>query len=145
MKEILLKYLSEEKELMEQLVEMTTLQKNALVKYDIAGLENITMRQWEISKEMRQVEDQRLTLISSWLGIKKADAIKLKLSDIMLLMKEENTSEFGRIKSDIRNLLQVLQGNFSLNRVLANRARNSIGELLHNMSNGDNHVCNVKI
>ena len=145
MKDVLINYLRAEKYLLEQLVALSDKQKDALVKYDISGLESITLKQWELSKEIKQVEEQRITLVSSWLGIKKTDAMRLKLSDVINIMKEDDNSILTILKNEFKALLSKLQTNQSLNRVLASRARNSLGELLHIMTNGSNHVCNVKI
>jgi len=145
MKEVLINYLKAEKFLLEQLVALSDKQKEALVKYDISGLESITLKQWELTKEIKQVEEQRITLVSSWLGIKKSDAMRLKLSDVINIMKEDEDSILNKLKIEFKNLLSKLHVNQSLNRVLASRARNSLSELLHIMTNGSNHVCNVKI
>ena len=145
MKEVLISYLNAEKKLLEQLVILSDKQKEALVKYDISGLESITLKQWEVSREIKQVEEQRITLVASWLGIKKTDAMRMKLSEVINILKDEESSILTTLKNEFKNLFARLQVNMSLNRVLSNRARNSLSELMHIMTNGSNHVCNVKI
>ena len=145
MNSTLLKYLEYQKTLLEKMVELGEKQKQALVKYDMNTLEKITIKQSEIQKELRQVEEQRIHLISTWLGVKRSDAMKLKLSDLAAMHKGEEEVALMSLRKDFKVLLLKIQSQYALNRVLSTRAKNSISEILYFLTNGSNQICNVKI
>lgn len=145
MNSTLIKYLEFEKGLLEALVDLGEKQKQALVKYDMHTLESISIKQAQIQKEIRQVEEQRIHLLSTWLGVKRTDAMKLKLSDLAALHKGEEEATLMVLRKDFKSLLKIIQAQYALNRVLSTRAKNGISEILFFLTNGSNHVCNVQI
>jgi hypothetical protein len=145
MKENLFIYLKHEQQLLTALIELAERQQLALVKFNAPEVEEISVYQEEISRQMKQSEDKRITLIANWLGISKSKAARMSLSELEKLFKEDDVEEIRKIRNIFRGLTAKLQNLNSINRFLTHRAMSSIKEILGVFTQGTNHVCNVKV
>ena len=141
----LLTFMKYEEQLICELVELAESQQNALISYNIKELEKVSLNQSEISKKLKEAEEQRMKYFMSWLGISRKEAQELKISALENKFSTDEASELNNLKHSIKTLVTKLNLYNSMNRALANRGINSTRELLYMFSNGNNYVCNVKV
>jgi flagellar biosynthesis/type III secretory pathway chaperone len=141
----LFNFLQFEQQLLQEMIRLAERQKVALVKFNIKELEEITSFQEELAKSLRQAEEQRIAYLMSWLNISRSEALKIKLSSIEKQFSGNEIKEIRKLKKNLANLVNILQELNLTNRVLANRAKSSVSNMLSILSNGNNYVCNVKI
>lgn len=141
----LITYLKYEEQLLQELLNLAEQQQNALIKMKFDELNVITGLQDEVSSNLRKAEDTRLTIIANWLKINKSKAISLGISDIAKLCSKEEHIELVQLKGNMRKLMAKLQEINTTNRVLTNRAKQSINEMIQILTNGTNNVCNVRV
>jgi hypothetical protein len=144
MKSKLLTYLKYEQQLMIELVSLAEKHREALIKFDVADIEKYSVYQEETAKSLNEVEQQRLAYFMSWLNISRSEAMNLHLSQVEQLFQEDEAVELRKIRKSMNVLVAKLNTFNSVNRVLANRARNSVREILSAFSSSSS-VCNVKI
>ena len=145
MSDKLFSYLKYEQSLLGELIELAEKQQQSLVKFDTAMLQEAARQQLNLSQALREAEERRIKLISNWLGISRAEAQKLKLSNLESYFTGEELSEIVRLRKELKSLLNKLNSVNLTNRVLANRARRSVQEVLQIITNGGNHFYNVKV
>ncbi len=138
-------YLKHELELLELYSDLTEMHQEALIKFDIKSLENIVKQQLNCTVKLRQIEEKRIKLMMTWLSIPMKDAVKIRLSSIEKHCKGLDLVKIKKFKEDINKVVTEIHTNNSTNRVLANRARSSVQQILSVFTNGMNYVCNVKI
>lgn len=144
MEDQLFKYLEYEKKLLKELLLLTKDQQKALVQFDLKELENITAKQDESQYRLRKAEEYRIRFITEWLKIDRVKASSMKLSDVAELLNESNKSSINKYKNELQSLTSELNSINTTNRILANRAKHSVNELLNIFTEG-NTVCNVKV
>jgi hypothetical protein len=145
MEDKLLTFLEYEMNHLNELLSLAEKQQEALLKFDINTLENVTLKQNEISKNIKLIEDQRLNYIMAKFGLTKKQAASTTLTSLEKMVSFEISEKLKYFKKTINNLLIKLNQFNSLNRVLANRALNNVTFILSNFSNGSGFVCNVKV
>lgn len=118
-------------------------QKSALIEYDVNSLERETNQLIELIKKLKIIEEERINFIAREHNISKRDAIKLKFSQIFEHIAEND--KIAKLKQEFTKIIPQIVSTNSINNLLANRAINSLGEILTILSNGRNSVCNVKI
>ena len=138
-------YLKHEQQLLIQLVSLAEEQQQALVKYNISRLEEVTRFQEEVAASLRNAEEQRINMLMNWLKISRAKAIGLKLSAVEKYFKDEELLEIRKLKVNLKKLLTTLKSVNSNNRILSNRAKRSVNEVLEIFTSGSRHVCNVTV
>ncbi len=138
-------YLKHEQMLLSEMVDLAQRLQKALVKLDMVNLEDITTYQAALAKGLREAEEQRINLLTAWLKISKAEAASLKLTSLESRLNKDEINEVRTIRKNLRDLVNKLQQTNTTNRLLANRGRASVREILSIFSNGNNVVCNVKI
>lgn len=143
--EKLLLYLKYEEQLIDELVSIAEKQQIALIKYNLTELERLTAYQEETSKLLHQTEESRINLIATWLGLSKKEASSIWLSEIEQKVKTEELAELRQIKKSLSIKINKLSNLNSTNRLLANRARNNVNQIISVISDGNNHLCNVKV
>ena len=141
----LLSFLKYEKQLLKELLTLAQKQQGALIKFNSNELDRVTNYQLEVSKSLKQAEEKRIKMLMSMFGMSRVEATNLSLTSIIERLGKEDMSEFEKMKGDMKVLVNNLQHFNTINRVLANRARNSVREILAVLTNGVNHVCNVKV
>lgn len=138
-------YLKHEQILLEEMVELAQRLQKALVKFDTVNLEDITTYQAALAKGLREAEEQRINLLMAWLNISKAEAASLRLSSIESHLNQDEIHRVRLVRKNLRELVNQLQQTNTTNRLLANRGRTSVREILSIFTNGNNVVCNVKV
>jgi flagellar biosynthesis/type III secretory pathway chaperone len=141
----LFSYLKHEQNLLKELLTLADKQQKALIKFNTKELESITAYQVEVSTGLKDAEEHRITMLMNLFGIARKDAVNLTLSSLERYYQGEDLDEIRQLRLELRALTSKLQSINTMNRVLANRARNSVGELLSVFTNGTNRICNVKI
>jgi len=138
-------FLEYEQEILVSLVQLAESQRNALIRYNISELELVTAQQAELSKKLRQAEEQRISLLMTWLNLQRKEALEMQMSKLAENLDGEDKRFIIIFKERFTLIVEKLSALSVLNRLLANRAKNNVGELLAFLTNGTNHVCNVKI
>ncbi len=141
----LLTYLKYEKQLLKEMIVLAQKQQSALIKFNTNELDRITSYQSEVSKSLKQAEEKRIKMLMAMFGVSRVEATNMRLSAIIEKMNKEDVLELETMKGEMNSLIGNLQHFNTLNRVLANRARNSVREILTILTNGTNNVCNVKV
>lgn len=141
----LLTYLKYEKQLLKEMVVLAQKQQSALISFNTNELDKITTHQSEVSKSLKQAEDKRIKMLMSMFGVSRVEATNMRLSAIIDDMNKEDVHELETMKGEMNTLITNLHQFNTLNRVLANRARSSVREILTILTNGTNNVCNVKV
>ena len=141
----LIKVLVHEKDILNELVGLAEKQQRALVEYDIHTLNDIISYQEALSKNLRETEDNRIRLLMNWLQIPRSEAMKIRLSAIERSLKGGDQENMKRIRMDLKDLTGRFNRSNTINRVLANKGKNSVSQMLSMFKNGRNHVCNVTI
>lgn len=140
------RYLMHEEQLVNKLVDLAQQQQKALVNFDIDSLYDITKFQQDISLSFKHVENNRIELLMKWYNISRNQAKNLSLSQLQRTFKDEDFSEIKNIRKKLKDSLISLNNLNSTNRVLSNRAKNSINEMMKSLSKrGETQVCNVKV
>jgi flagellar biosynthesis/type III secretory pathway chaperone len=142
MEEKLIMYLEHMEKLLSGMLELAERQQSALIRIDTKELEQITNYQNALAKNLRETEQQRIKYIMSSFNISLKEASVLPLSFIERKTKSKVIADFRKKLAILTTSLYNLN---ITNRVLANRAKNSVKEIFSVFSNGSNHVCNVKI
>ena len=134
-----------ESQLIEELIKLSMVQQEALITFKIKNLMSIAETQDKINQKLREYEDFRIRLLMNWLNINRTDAINLKLSSIERKLPQNQMVELRRIRLRFKKMVTKLHSLNTTNRVLANRARNSVQNILMTFTNGGNRVFNVKV
>lgn len=142
--EDLLKTLQEQAGMIRELIRSAEDQQEALIHLRGDELEKITQRQTELLLLMQQKERLRWHIVNSEMGVKKQDAPRATLTELLETMHEYEQEMYGSIRNELTTLLARLQQLNNTNRLLAQRARNSTAHILEFMRENVT-VCNVKI
>lgn len=141
----LFNFLQFEQQILQELIRLAERQQKALVKFDVVELEEITSYQEELAKGLRRAEEQRIAYIMSWLGINRTEASKMTLTSLERNSKSEEVREIRKLKKNMNKMVNILQELNLGNRLLANRAKNSVNTMMTAFANGRSNVCNVKV
>lgn len=128
-----------------ELLSLAEKQQEALLKFDINQLENITLKQNELSNNLKLIEEQRLNYIMVKFGMTRKQASSTTMTSLEKMTDFESSEKLKILKKTISSMLSKLNQFNSLNRVLAHRALNNVNFILSNFSNGSSFVCNVKV
>lgn len=141
----LLTYLKYEEQLLLELNNLAEKQQFALVKFQMDELEQIVKYQEEVANNLKLAEDQRMHLLMSYFRISKREAMELSLSKIEEYFSNEEKVEINKVKAKLKRLLSDLSDKNLANKVLTNRARHSIREIINVFTNGNNNVYSVRV
>ncbi len=142
MSNLLLNIFKKQNEIVNELFDLSEKLREALIKYDHNKINQISKLQELKQAELEKLENKRIEFIANWLNLKITEARKITYSKIKELIKEP---ELDTILKNLTEQINKLNSINSLNRVLANRARFTINEILSFFSDGKNYVCNVRI
>jgi len=138
-------YLQFEQQLLQEMLRLADKQQSALVNYHISELSEITSYQEAIIKNIRQAEEKRISLLMQWLGVSRKEAATLKLSNLEeKIENEEVCAEIKKMRKTLRGMIDQLHNLNSTNRLLTNRARTNIKDMMEYITGGRT-VCNVEV
>ncbi|MDX9790899.1 MAG: flagellar export chaperone FlgN [Candidatus Kapabacteria bacterium] len=143
--EKLMVYLRYEEQLLEELVGLAQEQQKALVLLNLTDLDDISRKQEEMLANLKQAEDARIKFMMDWLKITRTSASKMTMSQILNFSDKNNYSVLQLMQESMNSLSNQLVNLNMANRVLSNRAKNSVTELISILTNGTNNVCNVRV
>ncbi len=141
----LLTYLKYEEQLLEELNNLAEKQQFALVKFQMEELEKIVKYQEEVANNLKLAEEQRMNILMSYFRISRKEAMELSLTNIEVNFSIEERAELAKVKKRLRRLITDLADKNLANKVLTNRARNSIREIINVFTNGSNNVYSVRV
>jgi outer membrane PBP1 activator LpoA protein len=139
----LFEIIEREYELLKNMLKVAEEQKNALVKYEINAVERATTKLNEIAKELKNYENERINLLVGELKLSRKQAYTMNLTELSKIIDIPETTI--KKKEEMRQMIEMFASVNSLNKLLANRALSSIGEILSTLSNPNNSVFNVRI
>lgn len=138
-------FLKYEEQLLSELVRLSQRQQLAIVRNDIREIQEINSYQVELNKNLLKAEDDRFLILANWLKINKSDCKNLKLSELKKHLEKDEIKEVQKIQSNFELLVNQLYTLNNTNRMLINRARISIKEMIDFITNGTQNVCNFKV
>lgn len=146
MDEKFVEFLKREKELTEKLLMLSNRLREALMSQRQDMIEKISQDQHIITSKLKEMEERRLRYVVSKLSISRVEASQLKLSDIEKNTEGENKIELRRLRIAMKKIVAELQEVNKTNRLLSNRARNSVSNIITALSNRNGRkVCDVKV
>lgn len=137
--------LEQEKKLLYKLLELSKSQQNSLIKYDINQLNEITPNQEFLQKKLKEFEEYRIKLLMNWLNISSNDAMSLKLSTLEKKLDKENMQKLRPLRLELQKLVLDLQGYNLNNRVLVNKAKQSVQGIMMMFTRNGNQIINQKV
>ncbi|QLH53617.1 MAG: hypothetical protein CH6_1771 [Candidatus Kapaibacterium sp.] len=135
--------IEKEYQLLKDLVQLAEEQKSALIRYDVPNVERIATKLNEVARTLKDYENERINFLVNDLKLSRRQAITAKLTELKDILNIPENILQKRV--EMRQMIEKLAGLNSLNKLLANRALSSIGEILSTLSNPNNSVCNVRI
>lgn len=146
MDEKFVEFLKREKELTEKLLMLSNRLREALMSQRQDLIEKISQDQHIITSKLKEMEERRLRYMVSKLSISRVEASQLRLSEIEKTIEGDNKIELRRIRISMKKIVAELQEINKTNRLLSNRARNSVNSIISvlNSRNG-RKVCDVKV
>jgi hypothetical protein len=138
-------FLKHEQQIIKELIAMAELQQKALVDFKLSDLERIAEYQENLGRNLRNAEEQRISLLMNWMQASRRDVVNLRLSALEKFFKNEELIELKRLKKSMRALLNRLHALNTTNRVLSNRAKKTVGDIIDVFTNGSNQMCNVRV
>ena len=145
MEDKLFGYLQHEYELLQQMIRNAERQQVALVKYQITELNEIISFQDALIKSIRDAEKTRISYLINWLKIGITEATEMPLSVIIdKFDNEEVIDKLKSIRSELRKSIERLYNLNATNRLLTNRAKINVKEILGYITGGK-AVFNVEV
>lgn len=140
-----LEILTREILVLKELVQRAEEQKNALTQFDSQRLDATVQRQAELSEKLRGLERQRISLLSTTLGIPFSQAAAVQMTELTAMVGAEQRVVLQALQTEFRRYSASLQQLNSLNRILTDRSKKFIQETVHILTNGGMPLYNVKI
>ncbi len=138
-------YLRYEEQLLQELVDLAKIQQACLINLHLNKLDDISSEQEELLNRLRNAEDARINYIADWLNIAKKEASSMTMTQIIAFSDNNNYSVLSLMQESMNTLTNQLVTLNLTNRVLTNRAKHSVSELINILTNGTNNVCNVRV
>jgi len=143
MKEEFMKYLKTEARLLDELIALAEKQQRMLVTFKLDELNDLTIIQENTTNELQKASNSRIMFIAKTLNIDEDEAQKLKLSDIELLFNLN--SNFENIKSFFKEKTEKLRSLNLMNRLLTNRAKHSVEDMISIFGAEERKMCNARV
>ncbi|MCX7880704.1 MAG: flagellar protein FlgN [Ignavibacteria bacterium] len=140
---ILFEIINKEYEILKEMLKYCEEQNQALVRFHIPSIEKATSKIAEYSKQAKELEEKRISILMKELNLSRKEVYKLKLSD--LAKKIDIPKDLYEKREEILRTIEKLAGLNSLNKLLANRGLGTINDILMTFSNSSKSVCDVKI
>ena len=116
-----------------------------MIKSERRLLETITKQQEETAQKLRKAEENRLNLLMNLYNCTRIQARQIRLSEVEKSFEGEEKEKVAELRTTLNEQMEKLSQINMTNRVLANRARINLGEILGAFVSGNNNVCNVKV
>lgn len=140
-----IKILKSQEYLLSELLSLAEQQTNNLKNNDISLVEDNSRRQNDILNQITVNEELRIDFLSKWLNIEKKDALRLKVSSIERRLKGEALLQVKEIRESILRIQVRLDKTSKQNRILSNRAKFSVNNILKIFSSDKTAVFNVRV
>lgn len=137
--------LTREEKVLSDLVLITEYQNRALVEYKTSNIPEIITKQDNLLGQLSKMEQERIDLFMELFKISRKEAVNLKLSMIENKMKGDNKEKVKALRTSIAKLNNKLIQLNNENRILANRGKQSINNIIRTLNQNNNAVFNVKI
>lgn len=141
----LIECLKREQLLVSKMLELAKIQQQALINFETAKIEELALDQDHLAKQLRNHEEARIKIMMTWLNISRNDAMNLKLSVLENKLKDNEMIEVKRIRIAMKKLVSEWQNTNNTNRILANRAKNNVQNILMALTNNGNRIFNMKV
>lgn len=140
-----LELLQKEKQILTELVSITEKQNHALIEYKTTLIPEIVSKQDILLAQLSKLENERIKMFMDNFKISRADAIRLKLSFIESKLKGEKAELVKSLRMAIARLNERLVKLNNENKILANRGKQSINNIIRTLNQNNNAVFNVRI
>lgn len=145
MLKLLIEYLGEEEKLLKKILKLANDLNKAFIRFDSASIERVSDKQDFVLKQLSRMEEKRIDLLMQWLKLNKEEAHNLKLSTIERNIKGPEKDQIKNLKESIGSInTQLLEINRN-NKILGNRSRYSVNNIMKTLTNGKNVVLNVRV
>jgi flagellar biosynthesis/type III secretory pathway chaperone len=141
----ILDILTREEKILTDLVLMTEYQNRALVEYKTSNIPEIIFKQDYLLGQLSKIEQERIELFIEIFKISRVEAVNLKLSMIENKLKGDSKVKVHSLRTSISKLNNKLIQLNNENRILANRGKQSINNIIRTLNQNNNAVFNVKI
>lgn len=137
--------LEREEVILSQLVLVTEYQNRALIEYKTSNVPDIISKQDLLLSQLSKIENERINLFMNIFKITRSEAVNLKLSMIENKLKGDNALAVKHLRTTIAKLNNKLIQLNNENKILANRGKQSINNIIRTLNQNNNAVFNVKI
>ncbi len=137
--------LEREEIILSQLVLVTEYQNRALIEYKTSNVPDIISKQDLLLSQLSKIENERINLFMNIFKITRSEAVNLKLSMIENKLKGDNALAVKHLRTTIAKLNNKLIQLNNENKILANRGKQSINNIIRTLNQNNNAVFNVKI
>lgn len=137
--------LEKEEIILSQLVLVTEYQNRALIEYKTSSVPDIINKQDSLLSQLSKIENERIKMFMEIFKISRVEAVNLKLSMIEGKLKGDNALAVKKLRMSIAKLNSKLIKLNNENRILANRGKQSINNIIKTLNQNNNAVFNVRI
>ena len=143
MEQQLLKYLKIEAKIIDELIELAEYQQKMLIEFKLYQITDITEMQDRATDELQKATYERISYTAKMLEMTFNEGKNLKLSEIAKEFDLNQNAE--EIKLFFKQKIEKLQEVNSMNRLLANRAKHSVSDMISYLVTEDKQMCNVQV
>lgn len=140
-----LELLQREESLLKDIVSVTEAQNLALLEYRTSSIPDIVNKQDALLSHLTKLENERIKMFMENFKISRNEAVNLKLSVIEAKLKGEKADIVKRYRVSISRLNSRMIKLNNENRILANRGKQSINNIIRTLNQNNNAVFNVRV
>lgn len=140
-----LELLQREESLLKDIVSVTEAQNLALLEYRTSSIPDIVNKQDALLSHLSKLENERIKMFMDNFKISRNEAVNLKLSVIEAKLKVEKADIVKRYRVSISRLNSRMIKLNNENRILANRGKQSINNIIRTLNQNNNAVFNVRV
>lgn len=140
-----LELLQREESLLKDIVSVTEAQNLALLEYRTSSIPDIVNKQDALLSHLSKLENERIKMFMENFKISRNEAVNLKLSVIEAKLKGEKANIVKRYRVSISRLNSRMIKLNNENRILANRGKQSINNIIRTLNQNNNAVFNVRV
>lgn len=137
--------LDREEAILKEIVLVTQKQNQALIEYKTSSIPELVNKQDALLSQLSKIENERIKMFMDNFKISRAEAVGLKLSIIEAKLKGDKAEAIKKKRVTIARLNQRLIKLNNENRILANRGKQSINNIIRTLNQNNNAVFNVRI